>query len=62
MLNSILLNIYIVRCEALNAPNRVVHQIVNQVLMEDFLLIDNLGCQSYNSRCMLNEASLHHLR
>lgn len=64
MLNSILDNICITlmfwgRSETLDASNRVIYEVINEILINDLLLIDNLcGKSDYNLR-MIYKASLH---
>lgn len=62
MLDSLLLYLNLALSKALDASNRVVNKVIDQVLIDDFFLVYDMRCKSYDYLRMINETSLHNLR
>ena len=59
MLNGLLLHLIIALCEAFDASNSVIHEVINEVLIRDLLLVDCLAGEPHDHLAVIDVAGLH---
>ena len=59
MLNGFLLHLVVALGETFDATNCVIHEVINQVLIGDLLLVDCLAGEPHDHLAVIDVAGLH---